>query len=512
MSSGNNSRIAKNTLMLYFRMLFSMGVSLYTSRVVLNILGIEDFGIYNVVGGLVAMFSLVSGSLSSASQRFITFELGKKEDQKLQEVFSTTVTVHLLLATIILLLAESVGLWFLNTQLNIASSRMNAANWVYQCSVFSFIVFIISIPYNATIIAHERMKAFAYIGIGEVLMRLGAVLALPFLPFDKLEVYAIFIMLIAIAVRLVYGHFCRKNFLECRFRIIRNYDLFKRIASFAGWNFIGTSSAVLMTQGVNILLNIFYNVIVNAAQGVASQVQNAISGFVNNFMMALNPQITKSYASGEYKYMITLVQQGARFSFYMIFLLSLPILIETESVLKLWLKIVPDYAVIFVRLSLIYAILQSLSNTLVTAMLATGDIKKYQFIVGGIQTLNFPFSYLALKFGLPPQSALIIAIVLSLFCFIARVWLLRSMIGLSAKYYLTKVFGNVIVVSICSMILPLLISFNMGKGLIGFFVVCITSVLSTSITMYYIGLSSKERISLNGKVNKYFKNLKYSTI
>lgn len=511
MSSENNKRIAKNTLLLYFRMFITMGVSLYTSRIVLNTLGVSNFGIYNVVGGVVAMFSLINGSLSTASQRFITFELGKKTEQRLKETFSITVTIHTLIAIVIFILAETVGLWFLNAKMNIPTDRMVAANWVFQCSVLTFLIEIISVPYNASIIAHEHMKAFAYVSIVEVTLKLAVVFLLQYFIFDKLELYAILILVVYIIIRLIYGIYCKKYFEECKYKFYWDKAMFHQIASFAGWNFIGTSSSVLMTQGVNILLNIFFGVIVNAAQGIAMQVQNAVGSFISNFMTALNPQITKSYAGGEREYMMTLVQQGARFSFYLMFILSLPILIETESILKLWLKIVPEYAVIFVRLSLIFAISQTLSNTLVTAMMATGKIKRFQIIVGGIQLLNFPFSYIALRIGLPPQSTLIIAIIMSFICLSARLWLLRGMIGLSAKYYLSNVFGNVMIVAACSVIIPIIVYMHMGSSLIRVFTVCSVSVLSTITVMYFIGLTTKERGFIQDKIHVFITkvNLKF---
>lgn len=477
-----------------------MMVSLYTSRVILNVLGVEDFGIYNIVGGLVAMFALINASLASASQRFITFELGKCSDKNPGEIFSVVVTIHFALAIVIFVLGETIGLWFLNTHLNIAISRMSAANWVFQCSLFSFIIGLISVPYNAFIIAHERMNAFAYIGIIEVVLKLVIVFGLVFISFDKLKIYAVLVLSVSVLVRIVYGCYCKRNFDECRFRLLWNQDLFWRIASFAGWNLIGTSSAVLMTQGVNILLNMFYGVVVNAAMGIAMQVQNAVNGFVNNFMIALNPQITKSYASGDNKYMMTLVHQGARFSFYLLFFLSLPVLIETETILKMWLKIVPEYAVIFVRLSLIWAICQTLSNTLIIVMLATGDIKKYQIIVGGLQMLNFPFSYIVLRLKLPPQVTFIIAIILSIACLSARLYLLRDMIKLSVINYLQQVTLNVSVVALLATIIPIIVYLNMESGRLRLLCICAVCAISTLTVIYLIGFSKEERALVYSKV------------
>jgi O-antigen/teichoic acid export membrane protein len=303
MPSENNKRIAKNTLLLYARTLVIMFISLYTSRVILNVLGVGDFGIYNVVGGIVAMFSLINGSLTSATQRFLNFELGKKNTAKLKRIFSVSISIHAILALIVLIFGESIGLWFLNTRMNIALERMTAANWVYQCSLITFCVNLISIPYNATIIAHEKMNVFAYISILDALLQLIIVFLLPWILFDKLIIYAILMLFISVIIRIIYGQYCNKQFQECKFVFCKDKSLYKEMTSFAGWTFIGSSSAVLMRQGVNILINIFHGVTVNAARGIATQVEQAVNSFISNFMMAMNPPITKSYASGEHNYM-----------------------------------------------------------------------------------------------------------------------------------------------------------------------------------------------------------------
>lgn len=508
LTSEKNKRIAKNTLFLYFRMLVSIGVSLYTSRVVLNVLGVEDYGIYSVVGGVVAMFKMLNGSLASASQRFITFEIGKKENRNLSGVFSTTVTIHNVIAIIVLVVAESVGIWFLNSRMNIPPDRIIAANWVFQCSILVFVVNIVSVPYNASIIAHEHLKAFAYIGLVETVFKLIIALLLPVFLFDKLKVYAILMLIAAVLIRLIYGIYCRKHFQECKYKFKTDKQLLKRIAGFAGWNYIGASSAILMKQGVDILLNLFFGVIVNAAQGIATQVQTVLGGFVNNFMTALNPQITKSYASGEKKYMFKLLKQGARFSYYLMFLFSLPILIETKAVLELWLNIVPEYAVIFVRLSLLFTIAQTLSNTLIVAQLATGKIKKYQIIVGGLQMINFPLSYILLKLGFAPYITLVIAIVLSVICLIARLLLLAGMIGLSVKNYLKEVVANVFFVSIMSLLLPLWVYFIMEESFSRLFVICIVSVISITLSLFYIGITKNEKKIVYSVLNNFAQKLK----
>lgn len=496
----NNKRIAKNTLLLYVRMFFMMAVSLYTSRVVLNALGVEDFGIYNVVGGVVAMFSMLSGSLSAAISRFITYELGKGNQEKLTSIFSSAVTIQLGLGLVILLVAEAVGVWFLNVKMNIPEERIVAANWVFQLSILTFIINLVSIPYNAAIIAHEKMSAFAYISIVLAVGKLIIAYLVIVSPIDTLIFYASLMCALAIIVRFIYGSYCKCHFLECTYHFIWDKNLLKQMFGFAGWNFIGASSAVLRDQGGNIVINLFCGPTVNAARGIASQVNNAINGFVINFMMALNPQITKSYASGDRDYMMRLIYQGARLSFYMLLLLSLPVLINTHYILVLWLKIVPEHAVNFVQLILIFAMCESISQPLITAMLATGKIRNYQLIVGGLQILNLPVSYVLLRLGCFPETVMIVAIVLSLACLLARLILLRKMIGLSARKYIKKVCLNILIVTVISAILPALVSWYADETFLNFLLICLLALTCTLFSVFFVGCNKDERSFVFSKI------------
>lgn len=489
----NNKRIARNTLLLYFRMLFLMIISLYTSRIVLNALGVEDFGIYNVAGGVVAMFSILSGSLSAAISRFITYELGKNNVLKLKTMFSSAITIQIGLGIVIAFFAETIGIWFLNTQMNIPIERMTAANWVLQFSIITFIINLISVPYNAVIIAHEKMSAFAYISIFEAIGKLLIAYLITISPIDKLIFYAILMCGVAIAIRLLYGYYCKRHFDECRFHFIWNKQIFQQIFSFAGWNFIGASSAVLRDHGGNIIINLFCGPTVNAARGIAFQVNNAIQGFVSNFMTALNPQITKSYAAKNYTYMMTLIFQGARLSFYMLLLLSLPIIINTHYLLTLWLNTVPEHTVLFVRLVLIFAMSESISGPLITAMLATGNIRNYQIIVGGLQMLNLPTSYILLSLGAIPETVLIVAVLISQCCLMARLYMLKKMIKLKIKDYLKKVYFNIITVSIIAIILPICMQERLAENFINFLLSSLICMLCTYLSIYYIGCSYEER-------------------
>lgn len=512
-ASENTKRIAKNTLMLYVRMLFGMLVSLYTSRVVLNTLGVEDYGIYNVVGGFVAMFSLVSSSLSSSTSRFLTFELGKGDRERLKETFSTSLLIHLLLAGIILILAESVGVWFLNTQMTIPAERLYAANWVFQASILSFMFGLFSVPYNASIVSHERMSAFAYIGILDILLKLAIVLFIAYAPFrfDRLIVYALLLVAVGMSLQCVYLWYCRKNFEECRLRFRFNKACWKEMSAFAGWNFIGCSSVLLKDQGVNILLNLFVGPVLNAARGIAGSVNAAVTSFTGNFMTALNPQITKSYATNDRTYMISLVERGSRFSFYILWVLVLPILFETEFVLTLWLKQYPEHTVNFVRLTLVLSLFEVLSYTLITLQVSTGKIRNYQLAVGGMQMMNFPLSYLCLKIGFFPESVLIVALIISVICLLLRLYFLRLMVGLSARSFLRNVGVNVLAVTFASIVFPIIAFCILPEGALKFCMVVIISVVSTTLAIVLVGCSKSERLFLYEKAKKllkYFATLK----
>lgn len=499
----NTKRIAKNTLMLYVRMLFSMLVSLYTSRVVLNTLGVEDYGIYNVVGGFVAMFSLISNSLSASVSRFLTFELGRGDMERLKETFSTSLMIHLALAGIVFILAESIGIWFLNTQMTIPEERLYAANWVFQASIISFMFGLCSVPYNASISSHERMTAFAYIGMLDVVLRLLIVLFIAYSPFnfDRLIVYSLLLVAVGMSLQCIYLWYCQKNFEECRFKLHFNKSYWKEISSFAGWNFIGCTAGLLKDQGVNILLNLFMGPVVNAARGIAVSVNTAVTGFVGNFMIAVNPQITKSYATGDREYMFSLVERGSRFSFYIILILALPILFETEFILTLWLKHYPEYTVNFIRLVLVLSLCDVISNTLITLQNSTGKIRNYQLAVGGMLMMNFPISYICLKVGLSPESVFLAAIAISICCLSLRLVFLQNMVGLSISGFLKNVCLRAIVVTIIAIIVPLIVTNLIDcQGWKHFLPVTFTCLVCSSASVYFWGCSPNEKKFIRQKI------------
>lgn len=499
--SENTKRIARNTLMLYLRMLFGMLVALYTSRLVLQALGEEDYGIYNVVGGVVAMFSLVSTSLSSSVGRFLTFELGRGNEEGLKRIFSTALTIHLLLALVIIVLAETLGIWFLNTHMTIPAERLGAANWVLHASAAAFAVNLTGIPFSAAIISHERMGAFAGIGILDILLRLLVVLGVAWeADGDRLILYAWLLAAESMLMRVVYWAYCRRNFVECREPLRFDSQYWRALSSFAGWNFIGCSAGLLKDQGVNILLNLFFGPVVNAARGIANTVNSLLSSFSGNFMTALNPQITKSYAAGERDYMFSLVERGARFSYYILLLLALPMLLETEFVLNLWLKSYPAHTVNFVRLILLLSLCDILSNTLITLQTATGRIRNYQIVVGGMLLMNFPLSYLALHLGLAPESTMVVALGVSVCCLLLRLGFLRTMAGLSVRRYLRRVCLNVLFVTVTAAVLPAFVHSWMSDGWLRFVVTGMLTVSCTLASIYWVGCTAGERLFIRQKI------------
>lgn len=496
-------RIVKNTGVLYLRMIFLMVINFYTSRVILQALGVDDFGIYNVVGGFVAMFSVLSKSLSGAASRFLNFEMGKGNLDRLSKVFSTTVTIQIALALAIALICEAFGVWFVNCKMVLPAERLFAANWVFQFSVFTFCINLISVPYNAAIIAHERMKAFAYVSIFEGVAKLAIAFAVMVSPIDTLIFYAALICLLQFGLQGMYWGYCKKQFSECSYSFIYDKPLMKEMFGYAGWNFIGSASATLRNQGGNILINLFFGPAVNAARAIANQVLHAVDGFAQNFMMAIKPQITQNYASGNYDYMMKLVFMGSRMTYYLLFVISLPVLLNADYLLGLWLKEVPDHSVLFVQLTLIFTMLEHVSGTLITAQLATGKIRNYQLVVGGIQLLNLPISYVVYKLGGIAESFVIVAIICGIGCLIARLYMIRPLIGLKIKDFVQQVLLKLLLVTCASTIIPIVLKHVLENNFLNFVIVSAVAVLCSAISIYTLGLNSKERSMMLSYVQKF---------
>ena len=493
-TSSANKRIAKNTLVLYVRMLFTMGISLFTSRVILQTLGVEDYGISSVVGGVISMFTFINAAMVSSTQRYLNFELVRGDANQLRSVFSTSLQIHALIALAIIVLSETVGLWFLNEKLVIPEARMTAAMWVYQCSILSCAVSIMSTPYNAVIVAHEKMSAFAYISILDVSLKLLVVYLLVVLPFDKLIILAILNLLVQLFIRYIYTIYCHRHFPESYFQFRFNKTLFKEMFGFAGWSFWGNLAAILYTQGLNMMLNIFFGPIVNAARGIAVQVQSAVQQFVGGFQTALNPQITKNYASNNLPQMHSLMFRSARFSFLWLFFLSLPVLMETNFILTLWLKTVPDDAVIFTQIMICISLIYTTANPCVIANQATGKVKIYQMVVGGILLLILPISYVVLKLGAPAYSVFIVHFCIESVAQFSRMYMLRKLIHLPLWQYMKNIYIPIVSTVVIAIILPLVVRMQVAEGWLRFLAVGFTCVLSVGASSYFIGFTKQERV------------------
>ncbi|WPX41449.1 lipopolysaccharide biosynthesis protein [Akkermansia sp. N21116] len=505
--SSSNRRLAKNTLMLYARMLLVMFVTLYTSRVVLRVLGVEDYGIYSVVGGIVVSFSILSNAMSGAISRFITFSLGQGDIEKVRKLFGLSVSILFCIGVLIIVCAEIIGSYLLNTQMNIPCNRIGAVNILFQFSLAIFIIRLFSVPFNALIISNERMSIYAYFGIGEALLQLIVVFVLQLYPVDKLIMYGFLLSAVTLIYVIMQYVYCRNTFSTQMARPTFDKGLFKEMASFAGWNFIGTSAGILKNQGVDIIVNVFTGVAINAARGIALQVNTAVASFSENFITALRPQIIKTYVADDKDHLNFLVEQGARFSGYLLLFITIPLILETNTLLQLWLKVVPPHTGTFARLQLIDAVAMSLSQTLIIVLLATGKIRNYQLVVGGITLLNMPLSWLLLYCGFPVWVTYVVSISLNILCLVCRLLFANHLANIAIARYLRKVVIHVIIVACASVVLPIIMINIMEPSLQRVSFVITTCILTTSLSIFYVGMTAHERIFIYSKalslINKY---------
>jgi O-antigen/teichoic acid export membrane protein len=480
-----------------------MLVSLYTVRVVLNTLGVQDYGIYNVVAGIVTMFGFLSGAMATAGQRYFSFELGRKDYEQLKKVFSISLIIYVLIAAAVLLLSETIGLWFVSNKLVIPIERKNPALWVYQFSVISFIFTVLTSPYMAMIIAHEDMNIYAYISIIEVLLKLGIVFILRFILWDKLILYGMLMLIVTIINTSAYRIISNKKYPECTFSFYWNKDLFKEITSYTGWNLFGASVGVLKKQIMNILLNQFFNPIVVAARSIAAMIENAATSFSNNFNIAMRPQIIKSYAIGEKEAMLSLMFRGSKGTYLLVYLFVLPLVLEMPMVFTLWLKNPPEYAVLFTRLALFDVLINSISFPLMTAAQATGRIKLYQSVVGGVLLLNVPVAWITLFMGAPAYSVMIVSIFITSVAYIVRLFILKRLIDYSIWQYFKTVYIPVCVISVVSAIIPVMCFYFLAQNIVRLCLVVILSIISVSVHSYFIALNKDERRMVRSIISKY---------
>jgi len=488
----NNKRIAKNTVLLYLRMFVTMGVSLFTSRVVLQTLGETDFGIYNIVGGIVVLFSFFNNAMSASTQRFLSYEIGKNDFVEVKKVFNISLKVHILLVLVILLLAETVGLWFLNTQMNIPSDRMYAASWVYQFSIITFCINIIKVSYNATIIAYEKMNFYAYLSIIEVVLKLAIVYLLIMFSFDRLILYSILTTIVSLILLYSYKIYCNKTFIATHYEKTWDKRVAKKIISFSSWSLFGSVANVGAQQGLNVLLNIFYGVVVNAAVGIANQITHAIYGFISNFQTAFNPQIVKLYAAGNKEKCVGFTNQVSKFSYFLLLFISVPVLICTDFILQKWLGVVPEYTAVFCRLIIVYLLIEALTAPFWMSVQATGKIRNYQILISSLIILSLPLSYFALKMGYPPYVVWLIRIFMNFVCHIVRIIYLKVEIKLSMLEHLKTVIVPIFISTILVFPIPLLIH-KQTTAWSGFTLTLLVSVLCSTFVIYFIGFNDRER-------------------
>lgn len=504
----NNKRIAKNTLALYIRTLVTMVVGLYTSRVVLNVLGVDDYGLYNVVGGVVAMFSILTATLSQAISRYFTFELGKENSNRLHIIFCTGVNIQLLMSVIVIFIAEIGGVWFLNAKMNIPPDRMVAANWVLQFSILAFVVSLISVPYNAVIIAHEKMKAFAYVSVLEAILKLTIAYILFISPVDKLITYGFLLLLVSIVIRFVYGHYCHNHFDECHYEFILDKTLLLEMAKFAGLNAITCSAFMFNTQGINILSNLFFGVAINAARGVALQVDTVIRGFVANFTTAAKPQIIKYYSSGDYGNMMKLVCSSTKYSYFLMLVFAIPFIFEADELLKIWLKTYPSYAPCFVRWSMFVALITLLGEMLYVAILATGKLKKYVALETAISIFVFPVSYLLFLINFPSYIPYLLMGIVYFVLMVVRLVYLRQILDFSIKCFLNEACRPVVLTTVLTLLVCWWISHIIyGKSVFLILSACILMALTVCISIFLVGLAKAERKYVIDKIINYARKI-----
>lgn len=503
MTEGSTKRLAKNTLALYFRMLLSMVVSLYTSRVVLNTLGVEDYGIYNVVGGVVAMFGFLNASMSGATARFLSFELGRKDILQLKKTFSSALIIHVGIAIVIFVIAETIGLWFLSNKLVIPADRMYAAQWVYQFSVLSTLITITQSPYNASIIAHEKMSVYAYVEILNVSLKLLVVYLLIIGNFDKLILYGLLILCVSILIIAIYRIYCIRHFEECHFHWIWDPSILKPMLSFSGWDLYGNMSVTVKQQGLNMLLNMFWGPILNSANGIATSVKGAILGFSSNIVMAAKPQIIKSYAEYDVEHMRMLVYKVAKYACILMICIAVPFIIEMETILKLWLKIVPPYSISFCRILLIANCVTTINFCINTGIHATGNVKLLSFVSGTFSLIVPVITYILFKVGFSPEWGYIVSFILAFVTlFISHYILKKQVLGFSLSVFIKCVLFPCICIAGITYLVGLIPFYHIHHSILRFVGVCICCAMTT-ILISLLFMDTSDRQFIRKRIKKF---------
>lgn len=484
-----------------------MLVGLYTSRIVINALGLSDYGIYNIVGGVVGLFGFINSSMTRSTQRFLNFELGKNNDESVNKVFSNSIIIHSVIAIIILLLAETVGLWFVMHKLVIPREQLTAVLVVYQCAILSTLIMIVGVPYNSVIIAYEEMNVFAYISMVDVFLKLCVAYIISIISKERLGIYALLLLATQIISFSIYFIYCKKRYPNLKLHFNFSPNLFKQMFSFTSWTLVGELAYIGFTQGINIVLNLFFGPVINASRAISVQVQNAVKQFAGGFQTAMNPQIVKSYSNGDSDYLNKLIFEGSRISFFLVFIFSVPFFLETHLILKLWIKIVPEYCSAFVRLILIISIVDAMITPLIIAASATGIIRNYQIVLGGLLLTIVPISYIALKMGFAPTSVLYVHLFITIVTLFVRLYYAKKLNKLDIKFYLHNViFKSIISVAPAFLIIWLFhYHFCEHLNIIARLAITIIYMIILTLTFIKWGLNNSERIYILSKL-KTLKN------
>lgn len=508
----NNKRVAKNTIILYLRMLFMMFIGLFTSRVILQALGVSDLGLMNVASGVVGMFTFLNGTLTSGTQRFITFAIGEGDEKKLRSVFKTAMTMHAILSFIILLLCETVGLWYVYNKLNVEPGRFEAALWCFQLSTFSCVIGITQMPFMAALVAHEKMGTFAYMSILDAVCTLLSAVIIMYVPFDRVIFYCVLGTFFAFIKTYIYNWYCRSHFKECSFSFGFDKALFKHMVSFSGWNAFGCLAAMGQSTGVNLVLNFFCGTIVNGARGIAFQASGWVTRFIDNFQMALNPQITKYYAEGDIENMSKLVIRGALISSFLLLFLGIPLFIEIEWVINLWLGECPDYVPVFLRIVLVETLFRTMGNPTITAMHATGKMKEVNLTVGLFLLIIVPMSYSLFKIGWSVEWVVAVNVVpWILVPFIRLHWVNKYCNGqFPVKKYLTQAYLKMPILAVFMFAVPYIVKLQFhNDDFVTFLAVGCTSVVSSTLFIYFFGMDEAMRnIARTQLVKLYYRIIK----
>lgn len=500
----NTKLMAKNSAFMYVQMAVKMLIGLYTVRVILHALGAEDYGIYNVVGGFVTMFSFITNTLVSASQRFFAYSIGRGEKEMLNRYFNSSLLSFIILAVVLFIVIEGFGWWFVNYKMVVPDNRLEASNWVLQFAIAAFVVRILAVPYKAMIVSHEKLIYYALVSVSDSLMLLGIAFLLQAVQTDKLKVYAVCMFGVAFISTLLYITLCKSSFKEdSRIRIKWEGSLMKEMLSYCGWYMFGTMALMVRSQGINILLNLFFNPVVNAARAIAYQINNAINQFVNSFYNAVRPQITKLTAAENNEGMINLVNSSSVISFYLTCLIAVPLLIEMPVVLAVWLREVPQYTIIFSRLVVITAMIDTLGQPLTTAVCATGRIRNFQIITGIILMMNLPVSYFMLKIYPDPYLVFYVAIVFAAITQLARMIFMKRMFGMSIKRYVVDVLVRTAIVFTLAILATYGLRQISGDGMWAHLLVLVSSVIITILLSYYVGMKRQQRVALSTGIKNW---------